>query len=163
MKAVATTFLLPLALAAPPSIFKRALPDHTPVNIPNFDGFDANCGGTTIAADDIFNAVAWGTNLQRAGQTVGSNNYPHYYGNGEAFKFQDDLCNQQPQNNRQEFPIVKGDTYDGDPDDAGLYRAIYVHDPNSQPDFEGNPTSTYCGTIYHAGSDNSFKGCDVST
>jgi hypothetical protein len=77
--------------------------------------------------------------------------------------FQDSSCNDVPQDNRKEFPILKGDTYDGDPDDAGLYRAIYVHDPASEPDFEGNPTATYCGTIYHTGNGNAFAGCDVTT
>ncbi|KAI0397429.1 hypothetical protein F5Y17DRAFT_455087 [Xylariaceae sp. FL0594] len=162
MKAFAVASLFTLALAVPfESIQRRDLPDHTPVNIPNFDDFDARCGSTTISAKDIRNAVSWGVNLQRADQTVGSNGYPHFFGNGEGFTFQDAACNDENQDYRIEFPILKGDTYDGDPDDAGLYRAIYVHDPNTEPDYEGNPTATYCGTIYHAGSDNSFTGCDV--
>jgi len=43
MKAVVTASLFTLALAAPFDLLPRVLPDHTPVNIPNFDDFDAIC------------------------------------------------------------------------------------------------------------------------
>ncbi|KAK7987228.1 hypothetical protein PG996_006170 [Apiospora saccharicola] len=164
MKAFASILcLLPLAAAVPLDVVKRDLPDHTPVNIPDLDpDFDVKCGKTTVKGHDIFNAVAWGVNLERAGETLGSNGYPHYYGNNGAqkrFNFLSGDCNKYPQNLRKEFPIVKGDTFDGNNDEAGKFRAIYLHDPKSSTDYEGNPTAHYCGTIYHKGGD--FEGCDV--
>ncbi|KAI1811061.1 hypothetical protein GGS20DRAFT_588921 [Poronia punctata] len=160
MRLITAVSFLPLALAAPFDLVPKTLPDHTPVNVPNKDDFDVNCGGTTIVAQDIVNAVSWGTNLQRAGQTVGNNKYPHLYGNSEDFEWADPACDSNSRN-RELFPVIKGGTYDGTEGIGRRFRVIYVHDPNSQTDSQGNPTATYCGTIYHADHSNDFKGCDV--
>ncbi|KAL8765037.1 MAG: hypothetical protein Q9209_007754 [Squamulea sp. 1 TL-2023] len=169
------------------SKFKRDLPDLTPVNIPNLDiDFDIKCGKTTIKGRQIHRAVSWGTCLQRAEETVGSthfcpplkkggkespicpsstdkgvaNEYPHKFRNYENFKFQESLCNDAT--HREEFPIRSSGVYEGDEDDeAGKWRAIYVHDPKSKIDYQGNPTAYYCGTVYHKSNSNDFIGCDI--
>ena len=70
------------------------------------------------------------------------------------------MCNDP--NLRKEFPITKDGIFSDDAnDDPGKFRAIYAYDPNSGKDFQGNPTATYCGTIYHTGKGNLFTGCDV--
>ncbi|KAJ0122125.1 uncharacterized protein J7T55_002637 [Diaporthe amygdali] len=159
--------LLPLAaFAAPGRVEQRDLPSHTPVNVKDLDSdFDVKC----VTGSSILKAVSWGVNLQRADQQVGrdgGSQYPHYYGNDQSqanpqpgrFKFPNADCNKYPQNLRNEFPITKDGTYEGG--DEGLYRAIYLHDKNSDTDIEGNPTAYYCGTIYHSG--DNFEGCDVT-
>jgi hypothetical protein len=59
--ALAATLLYSLALAA----------DHVPVTIENLDpSFDVNCGSTTVAGRDIYNAVAWGMSLNDNDETI---------------------------------------------------------------------------------------------
>lgn len=92
--------------------------------------------------------------------TSTANNYPHGYRNSEKFKVPSGVCSSAT--NRLEFPVVKNGYYDGSEDATYKFRVIFVHDPNGSPDAEGKPTSTYCGTIYHAGSGNEFSGCDIT-
>ncbi|ROV97148.1 hypothetical protein VMCG_07534 [Cytospora schulzeri] len=160
--AALTLVLLPTALTAPSNVGKRELPDHTPVTVEDFDSsFDTKCGKAKVAGTDIEKAVEWGTNLNDASQTLGSKKYPHIYQNHEAFKFPSGVCSSAT--NRLEFPVIKGGYFDGDDDAVGQVRAVFVHDPKGQPDGEGHPISSYCGTIYHPNQgDNDFAGCDVT-
>lgn len=60
------------------------------------------------------------------------------------------------------MPVIKGAFFGEDGNnDEGKYRVVYSYN-TSDSDTEGHPLGYYCGTIYHASSDNSFSGCDVT-
>ncbi|KAL7626790.1 hypothetical protein AAE478_003564 [Parahypoxylon ruwenzoriense] len=89
----------------------------------------ATCGSTCYWQEDIDEALQKGYSLHEAGQTVGSNDYPHQYNNREGFDFPD----QAPY---YEFPILSSfDPYNGGspgPDrivfnEAGDYQASITH------------------------------------
>ncbi|KAF2765294.1 hypothetical protein EJ03DRAFT_211078 [Teratosphaeria nubilosa] len=152
-KTLAASLLLSLALAA----------DHVPVTIENLNAdFNVNCGKTTVKGTDIYNAIAWGMSLNDDEQTYTStdgNAYPSYYGNSEGFQWESSECGNRPNDARQHMPVIQGGYFGETTLDAGKYRAVYWY--NYESDSEGHPKGYYCGTIYHAGSDNSFSGCDV--
>lgn len=155
--------------------------DHVPVTIQNLDpDFDVNCGSTTVAGRDIYNAVAWGMSLNADDQTYTGDNgmttcrqmyaytyqcigkeYPSYYGNSEGFKWISPECDDQPSDAGQHMPVIKGGYFGVDSTDQGKFRSVYWY--NYDEDDEDHPLGYYCGTIYHAKSDGSFAGCDVTT
>ncbi|KAJ4011817.1 hypothetical protein NW752_004219 [Fusarium irregulare] len=165
MKLSTALCLLPsLALAAPPQKLNKRLPDLTPVNIPSLDTeFDVKCGKVTVKGRQIHLAVSWGVNLQRSGdsgEVVGEGEYPHKYKNGEKFIFVDDYrCKERA--HRMLIPVTPSGTFKGDGDDTAYkFRAVYVHDPKSPKDGQGNPEAYYCGTMWHKNG-NTFDGCDI--
>ena len=170
-KTFAASLLFSLALAA----------DHVPVTIENLDSsFDVKCGTTTVSGQDIYNSVAWGMSLNENDQTFTGTNgkttrqsvyfhandktgeqYPSYYGNSDGFKWISSECNNQPSDAVQHMPVLKGGYFGESSTDPGKFRSVYWY--NYDTDNEGHPKGWYCGTIYHASSDNSFSGCDVRT
>lgn len=88
------------------------------------------------------------------------NQYPHKYRNTENFAFVDDSrCKVGAP--LMIMPVTPSEVFEGDGDDTAYkFRAVYVHDPESPTDNQGNPTAYYCGTIYHK-KGNTFDGCDI--
>lgn len=86
--------------------------------------------------------------------------YPHKYLNSENFAFVDDYrC--QVDAPLMIIPVTPSGVFKGDGDETAYkFRAVYVHDPKSPNNQQGNPTAYYCGTIYHK-KGNTFDGCDI--
>jgi hypothetical protein len=70
-------------------------------------------------------------------------------------------CTDQPSDAVQHMPVIKGGYFGEATLAAGKFRAVYWY--NYDQDDEGHDLAYYCGTIYHASSDNSYSGCDVTT
>lgn len=83
-------------------------------------------------------------------------NYPHLFDNDpEKFKWQSSPAACNTMTDRQMFPLIKGNTFDGTAgqDDANKFRVVFIH-------ARGSADATYCGTIYHTGTANGFSPCN---
>ncbi|KAK7518467.1 guanyl-specific ribonuclease F1 [Phyllosticta citricarpa] len=131
--------LLPLAaavLAFPLTALANPVPaEHQLVSRQS----STTCGSTSYSASQQSDAVSAGCSYYEAGNTVGSNDYPHTYNNYEGFDF-------VVSGPYQEWPLLTSGTYSGG--SPGADRVVF------------NSNCEWAGTITHTGaSGNNFVGC----
>lgn len=90
--------LLTLSLAA--------LAAANPVALDKRQSGSISCGGNTYSASQLGSAVDEGCALHQAGETLGSNSYPHTFNNREGLPF-------ETSGPYQEFPVMTGGVYTG--------------------------------------------------
>ncbi|PKS11278.1 hypothetical protein jhhlp_003040 [Lomentospora prolificans] len=101
------------------------------------------CGSNTYSRSQLNSATSKGCSLHAAGQTLGSNKYPHTFNNREGLP----LATSGPY---QEFPILTSGVYSGG--SPGADRIVF------NPSYNGQ--CVYVGAITHTGaSGNNFVSC----
>lgn len=142
-------------------------------------------GKHSYTGHEIYVSVQRGVNLQRSGETRGSNqfpsitsllpgnlltlktatenSYPHKFDHddskGNKLTFPD-YCPENDEN-RQEFPLVSPPPYDGGKNNVkqGDERVVYYWKPGDI-DYSDNPNVLYCGIMTHDGAPTGgFKMC----
>lgn len=94
LKPLASVALAAVALANPVALEKRQ------------GSGSWTCGGNTYSSSQIDSATSEGCSLHAAGETVGSNDYPHTFNNREGLPLESD-------GPYQEFPILTSGVYTG--------------------------------------------------
>lgn len=146
-------------------------PNLTPVDILDLaNDATMTCADTTFTHTDIFDTVKWGTLLLEKGVYRGKKSgkyplgrYPHAY-DDEIFT-SNGHC--PADNNRQEYPLLAGDVYNGGISNNiqwGKHRVVFYvkRDDDAAPG--GNPVVYFCGGLTHVGaaSDGEFLQCTVN-